>query len=327
MMRIKDEIKKIFKNTEFVRTRYAKYLFNYDFTRFSKFTTTYMDENKEEYICSKMRILVHVIEKALSLPEPRPGFGRDKIIQLIKYLNEYEKIDNIKDEQIIVLAKSAILNYVEFNQKYGIDLSFIPNELMNNKSIKHLTGVINVSKDSIDVENINFEQFALSRHSSRVFGDKKIDIEKLKDVVKLAQTSPSACNRQSIRVHITTDNEKCNKIMKLHGGTRGFSNPGAFIVITSDLGLYENEYERNTCIVDGGIFIMNMLYSLHFYKIAACPLIWGSEPSNDKIIYDLLDIPISQQIIGLIIAGEYPDGEFKVAKSLKRDLNDVLSFS
>lgn len=326
-MGIKSKVRKIFKNTKFVKSRHAKYLFNYDFIRFSKFTTTYMDEHKEEYICSKMRILVHVIEKALSLPNPRPGFGKDKVVQLIKYLNEYEKFDKVKDNQVTILAKSAIMNYIEFNEKYNIDVSFIPSELMTNEDIKTLTGTITISKDEQDVEKMNFEELAYSRHSSRIFSSKKIDIEKLKKAVRLAQTSPSACNRQSVRVHITTDSEKCNKIMGLHGGTRGFSKPGAFIVITSDLGLYESEYERNTCIVDGGIFIMNMLYSLHFYKLAACPLIWGAEPSNDQFMYDLMNIPTSEQIIGLIIVGEYPEKEFKVAKSLKKDLNDILKIS
>ena len=27
---------------------------------------------------------------------------------------------------------------------------------------------------------------------------------------------------------------------------------------------------------------MNLLYALHYYGLATCPIIWGSEPDNDK---------------------------------------------
>ena len=59
--------------------------------------------------------------------------------------------------------------------------------------------------------------------------------------------------------------EKIMKIIALHGGMRGFDIPGAIFVITGDLRLYQNEYERNTLFVDGGIFLMNLLYALDYF--------------------------------------------------------------
>lgn len=325
----KNIIKRLFSDKKWVKNRYAIALYKHDFKKFSLYSTTYMNKNEEEYICTRMRILVHVIEKALSLPNPRPGFGKQKILELINYMDKYEIfLRESRDQEVYTLAKSIILNYVEFNEKYGVDLSFIPKKFLNKNNIdlKQKTGTYKISKENFDAKNLNFEKFAYSRHSVRSFANYKIDRERLKDAVRLAQTSPSACNRQPVKVYITDDDEKCLKIMDLHKGTRGFSKPGAFIVLTSDLNLYENEFERNTHILDGGIFLMNMLYSLHYYDIAACPLIWSAEPSNDKLMADLLDIPQNEQIIALVITGEYRN-QFEVAKSHKRPLDDILFFS
>ena len=110
----------------------------------------------------------------------------------------------------------------------------------------------------------------------------------------------------------------------MHGGLNGFDFPAVIFVVTGDLTLYQNEYERNTVFVDGGIFLMNLLYSLEQFQIAACPIIWGAEPDNDQKLYKLLDIPESQEIISLVAAGNFPDGEVKVACSYKRPTETIL---
>ena len=99
-----------------------------------------------------------------------------------------------------------------------------------------------------------------------------------------------------------------------HGG----ADPGAVFVITGDLRLYQNEYERNTLFVDGGIFLMNLLYALDSLGLVACPLIWGSEPSDDKKLSEILNIKPHEKFVAWISAG------FKAAISSKRDLNTIL---
>lgn len=121
-----------------------------------------------------------------------------------------------------------------------------------------------------------------------------------------------------------TNREKIMKIIALHGGMRGFDIPGAIFVITGDLRLYQNEYERNTLFVDGGIFLMNLLYALDSLGLVACPLIWGSEPSDDKKLSEILNIKPHEKIVAWISAGYCPGKAFKAAISSKRDLNTIL---
>ena len=98
----------------------------------------------------------------------------------------------------------------------------------------------------------------------------------------------------------------------------------AVLAITGDLRVYHGEYERNTVFVDGGIFVMNLLYALEENKLAACPIIWGAEPDNDRFIRQLMGIPESHVIVSLVAAGNYPGDPIKVPVSTRRDTKDVF---
>ena len=170
-----------------------------------------------------------------------------------------------------------------------------------------------------------FDEIAKHRHSLRNFSASPISKDDIVNAVKLAQTAPSACNRQPIRIYAVTDTEKITQIMGLHGGIRTMSSPTAIFVVAGDRTLYKGEYERNTVYVDGGIFTMNLLYALDHFGIASCPAIWGNIPSDDSLLSKIVGIPKNHIIINLIVAGYYPDEQYKVAVSAKRDVDTVLT--
>ena len=51
----------------------------------------------------------------------------------------------------------------------------------------------------------DFRAFAQSRHSVRWFSDATVDLGVIKQAISIAQTAPSACNRQATRVKIIKD--------------------------------------------------------------------------------------------------------------------------
>lgn len=89
-------------------------------------------------------------------------------------------------------------------------------------------------------------------------------------------------------------------------------------------GAYTSEYERNTVHVDCGLFAMNLLYALHYYGLATCPIIWGSEPDNDKKIRKILDIPECETVALLITVGSYPADSYRFAKAQIKETNTVF---
>ncbi|MGM9600090.1 MAG: nitroreductase family protein [Faecousia sp.] len=307
-------------NTTYGKTRYLNFLYQYDMRRYYQHSC--MNENNINCLATKIRLLSHTIEKALSLPSCKPGFGKEKIRELIALCERYEKTEPMKDEQALIIARAVITEYIRYQEDHNVGVDFIPEKYRQG-------GVESDCKAGICLvlakKSTDFERIARGRHSSRSFSDRHVSHETIQKAVALAQTAPSACNRQSTRIFACLNKKAISEIMKLHGGTRGFDTPPIVFAVTGDLNLYQNEYERNTIFVDGGIFLMNLLYSLESVGLVACPLIWGAEPTNDNTLYQLLNIPESQTVVALVAAGYAPEKGFAAAVSYKRETKDILT--
>lgn len=303
------------KNTKYGKSRYLNFLYRYDFNRF--FQHSGMDKNDAETIAAKIRLTAHALEKGLSVKEQKAHFGKEKASNLLDLLQAYQSCSENPDPQIALLVKGILGSYAQNRILRGEDVSFIPEDM---REENELAGAMEYTPEN----TAEFTRIAKNRHSIRAFSDEPISLDKLSAAVKLAQTAPSACNRQSTHIFACTNKDKIAQIVAKHGGLRGFSNPSAILAITGNLRLYQNEYERNTVFVDGGIFLMNLLYALDANDLAACPIIWGAEPDNDNFLYNLLEIPESHEIVSLVVVGNYPNETIKIPCSLKRETKDIL---
>ena len=90
----------------------------YDYQRMVRYSSAVQWGNSREKLQSLIIIRYHGIEKGLSLPQPRPGFGRDKVAQLIAMLRTY--IDSYGADHSTVTALNALDAYMEFNAKAGV---------------------------------------------------------------------------------------------------------------------------------------------------------------------------------------------------------------
>ena len=314
--KIKDYLRK---NTKYGKSRYLNYLYRYDLEQYMEHSC--LNESNPERIATHIRILIHAIEKGMSLSKCREGFGKEKILELISLNSQYQSYTNIKDKEIDSMVHSIVSSYIVYHEKRGIKIDFVPDEYYKPYVMDDtLTGTLCIPVD----EGTEFSVIAHHRHSTRSFKDKKIPDELIEQVVQLAQTAPSACNRQAIKIYACVDKHKKEAIMKMHGGVRGFDMPGVVYVVTGNLNLYQNEYERNAVYIDGGIFLMNLLYAIDSVGLASCPIIWGSEPTNDEFLAELIGIPKSEKIISLALSGYYPSEEYIAAVSSNRDLKYVL---
>lgn len=315
--KIKQAVLKILKLD---KSRYLKFLYRYDMHQFEQYSC--MNKANPETIATELRLLAHTIEKALSLPDCRPDFGKEKVKRMLYLYNQYAILPSKQDDQILQLAASTIKSYINFRQEHQIDVSFIPTSITNEQVSNRIkAGIQIIYREN---QTTNFAEIAHSRHSLRYYSPREIERGDLLKAMAIAQTAPCACNRQATHVFACLDKEKITEILKLHGGIRGFGRPTVIFAITGDLCLYQNEYERNLVFVDGGIFCMNLLYALDSCGIATCPAIWGSSPSDDIQLKKLLSIPDSHKIVILIIGGYFPETKYKVACSPKRDIMSIL---
>lgn len=138
------------------------------------------------------------------------------------------------------------------------------------------TGIIWLNHDDIQKrEKASFSVFFQSRFSVRDFGTASVSMDKLEDAFRLCERTPSACNRQSWRLHVYTEKENIDKLCRLQGGSKGFYDCfQGVIMLCANISCYQFQ-EPNQYFVDGGIYAMNLLYALHSNDIATIPLTMG----------------------------------------------------
>ena len=130
---------------------------------------------------------------------------------------------------------------------------------------------------------------------------------------------------KQLRRHVVSKGSKLfDDILSIQQGNRGFGFlADKLLIVSVDISSYCIIRERMGMFVDGGIYVMNLLYSLHYYNIAACTLNWFYEPIADNKIKSLLGIE-SEQVVAILAIGDLPQ-EFKYAKSDRLDISKVLT--
>lgn len=282
---------------------------------------------------AKIILDYHSIEKGLLFPQTRFGFAEDKIKRL-NHLLKNEKIVSNSQKSQIKIAYKVMCEYYELHEKNNFDIStfyteqdyLFYKEILNKSYNANFSGVMEHNKDEFfDQALSSFDQFSNSRKSVRNFTGNNIDDSIIKKAIHLSKNAPSVCNRQPSKVYYLKDKSKIDKVLELQAGLEGFSkNINQLLVVTTDVNYYYSIGERYQFYIDGGVYLMNLLYALHFYNIAACPANWAKEKDDEKKIKQLVSIKDSEKVICLIAIGE-ADQSFRTTLSKRRELNELLT--
>ena len=287
-------------------------------------------EEKNHRIFYHILIETHTIEKGLSLPNPRSLFGKSKINSLIKLTNNYDLSFSTFPIQMLV---GALRDYLRLHEMRNIVdapvldqirefLNAHPefNDLDALGGAKDVTSVYPLSepKDSI--------KFLQSRYSCRNFNPAPLDPTTVREIVSIAQSAPSQCNRQTARVHYYSDPQIINRLLELQGGSGGFrQNVGNLFVVSSEMTGWGGPGQRNQAYVDGALFSMLLMLTCHAHSIATCPLNLAKMNATEKQIKTYGDIPQRERLIMMIGIGKPVDDTVLAAQSPRLPVEDVLS--
>ena len=270
----------------------------------------------------------HSLEKGLLHDPIRYRFGMEYVKKLIQTLNGKD-VAMILDRSQIAATFLVLCTYYEKHKESNVDISdYFPDstykDFKNYSSLK-LTSVINHNIDEyFGSSNSDFSHFSYSRCSVRDFTGDSIALETIYKVIELAGNAPSVCNRQPVKVYYLNVKEKINEIFKLQGGLKGYDEKIVqLLIVVSDRNYFYTIGERNQMYIDGGIFLMNLLYALHFYKIGACPAHWGMDVYKDLKINTILNLSESEKVISLVPIG-IPINNFKTTLSLRRTPEEIF---
>lgn len=298
----------------------------YDIKRIVRVTLS--EKYAEQRFKRDLSVLYHRVEKGLTMPEIREGFGSKLISDLINQISIYEK----KGFQIKTLeyiqAVSVVNEYIHFHKgiNYIFDPEFTHKLSQFERRYSDIKGVnqIKTTRDKYFLHNeAPFEVFSISRHSVRNYTNKEIPLSIIENCITIAQTSPSFCNRQPSRVHIVKSKNKKAETLRLQGGNRGFGHlADTILVVTSVISTTIGPTDRYANHLNSGMFCMNLLYALHYNKIGACSLNWSVTNDRDQQLRDLLEIRDNEFVVMVITCGYVPDN-FMLASSPRLKADEI----
>ncbi len=303
--------------------REANRAFRYDRMQFMREAGA-LHLDRKSAACAEIVMGYHVLEKGLTMPHRRLGFGKGAVVHLINLIDSFEKRFG-KDDPQVNHAVAVLRAYRELHKDSADPMPRLDAFLSAHESIKP-AGEPHVKRiDFFAAKDKPFPAFAASRHVVRHFAG-PVPRETVEDAISLALTAPSACNRQHARVHVIDDHALMERLFALQGGTRGFGQDAdKAIVVTVDLSTVRWAWERHDAYVNGGIFVMNLCYALHYHGIAHCILHWSVDPKTDVAAHELLSIPSNEAIVQVLACGLPPE-EFDVAASPRRSLEEVMAW-
>jgi nitroreductase len=240
---------------------------------------------------------IHLIERALALPEPRRPFGANPVKRIEEIIANYgEQLG----ENLLSQAKTALDGRDRWNDE-GLRPEQ-PNDPVGSK----------------------IEKFLVSRHSVRAFGsEKQIPSSELEQIIALAVQAPSVSNTQSWSVRAYREAADITRILKLQDGNIGNSPIPVLLVVTVDIRNFTGSNERNQMWIDGGIFLQQLLLSIHAKGWASCPMNFSSTNGQANKLRKLANIADYEEIICFVSVGE-EDRNIVPAHSLRKTAASVL---
>ncbi len=304
----------------------------YDYLRFLRYSGLNKSHRYRNVQAARITMTYHQIEKGLSLATPRPGFGKEVIDRLFTALEPF--IVRFGLVPPATTAISALNAYVRFNEGAGLDMSEIRKRLLTLAPAEILAcgynetaGSISITRRELDrLRCSNFQDVFNSRYSIRNFAGGPIERIAISDAVRLAQKTPSVCNRQAWKVHVFDELAAMKRLLAIQAGNRGFGeNASAVLVVTCDLQCFVEVAERYQAWIDGGMFCMSLCLAFHAAGYGTCCLNWSKEPADDRRLRAAAPIADAEQVIMLIAIGTLPE-QLNVAASPRRPLEDALAF-
>ncbi len=299
----------------------------YDYRLFLKYSfrkNSLKNIGQYEYFLTKQ---YHIIEKALGLPEPRPEFGQKVVNLIINVANDY--IQKFGNEKIINNIASCLQDYLDFNQKKGVDTSSPYYQNIKNFVEKNISAVKTggskklIKKDIIKAIDFDYKQFVSTRTSIRNFSDKEVTDKDIKKIFETARITPSVCNRQGWKAHVYFKPDTIKQLLTIQNGNRGFTNSiNKLIVVTGDMRAFTT-LESNQIYIDGGLFAMNILFSIHHAGLGAVALNTCFPYVQEKKVRKIANLEKYEKLIMMIGIGHIKDS-FKVAMSDKKEVNQIL---
>lgn len=270
-------------------------------------------------------LLCHSLEKGMGLEKVRKGFGQEKAKALVNVLDRTQNVDSYEFRE----GMSVLKVWLEYSESQNVDVCLIREKferIVQDRAYKENKAGVEFYSPQKEVYECVDEQsvkkFIQNRHSVRSYKKEKVSEELMHEVLELASSAPSACNRQPSKVYWTSDENTVSEIDKCVPGNKGFENAVPnWAIITSNRKMF-GKTESLQWYVNGGIFVSYFIQALQLHGIGSCifqiPITFKTIPQIRKIA----NIPQNEAIVCMIGFG-YPKDEVKHIMADRRKAKEI----
>lgn len=270
-------------------------------------------------------LLCHSLEKGMGLEVVRKGFGQEKAKALASVLDRTQNVESYEFRE----GMSVLKAWLEYSETQDVNVSQIREKyekIATEKAYKQNKAGMEFYSPQKDVyegmDKQSVKEFIKNRHSVRCYKNEKVSVEIMQEVLELAASAPSACNRQPSKVYWTSDEYTVAEIDKLVPGNKGFENAVPnWAVITSNRKMF-GKTESLQWYVNGGIFVSYFIQALQLFGLGSCifqmPITFKTIPELRRIA----NIPENEAIVCMIGFG-YPKDEVKHIMADRRNSNEI----
>lgn len=215
-----------------------------------------------------IRKYAHIIDKGLQSPSREAGHGNKTYTLLLSMLSSVQE-----DTQTEAWGKLIAKKYEELQAK----------KLNDYKNFEFL--------NSNKIQFNNLRAHLTERRSIRHFEERAVETTELHQLLELARWAPSSCNRQTIRLYATTNEEIATACARQNNGATNITGTYAFVCVCYDSRSYHYPHEAFTGIVDTSLAFSNIVSGAHSLGLGGCVLNWSnSSKKQESELRELLSI-------------------------------------
>ena len=286
--------------------------------------------NMREVNYFQLRRNIHRIEKGLLMKPRRNVFAKDYINDTVTLFHLAIKVNEDNKEEELEWAFDVLTKYFKIIKDDPIIMEAYRkfNQISYVKRCKSELFIPYIREN----HNVGIPEYesllklALRRRSVRWYLNKAVSRDLIDKALKIANLSPSACNRQPYYYRIIKNSELVKKVVKIPLGTGGYEhNIGTIALLIGDLSALKHDRDRHLIYIDASLSAMAFMYALETLNLSSCPINWGENPKLECRIRKLVKLEPYERIIMLISIG-FPDPSGKVAFSKKKSLDELRRY-
>ena len=245
--------------------------------------------------------LSHRLEKGLLIKNPKPMWGWDKAFRIVALLKSCEDDFSRTTANAVLSAYLDSKSKSEFKEDREKYNEFVKTTGYHSVSFEGFGGTQKIQPHLFTPK----EQYLIhrlfdTRHSCRVFADRPVSNDDIKEAVEMALRCPSACNRQPFHVYAINPlklAEKLGRNSLQYSGDRS-------LIITGDVRAFTTS-ELLDWIVSPSIFAGYLTLSLHSLGIGSCVVRKDLVKVNtyNQVVRAMTGMDESEQIILEMFSG------------------------